>query len=467
MNKLAQLFNRIEKFSIDAHFEYQISKFAAESANLIAAADNFDIKDEELFNQFESFMSGYKELMDTLKVDAENLDPEKFEDAGELVSTLRDREKRIMTNSYLRQTESEGWDEDFNPGDFLEFVYKVAEDAENKLKAAAGEDFNISDMKAAQLAKEFNQQGIDKGDKNITWTGDKVRQNLEARKRHHEKLMMLKKLNINHPEYQAYIAARRSYFKDFMESLKHDPEKANAYREKARQRQSKFNKKLVAKRDELIKLIQNTNDVAKVNKLEKELQLVQQEIHESNNKKRKLWSEVGKEHDALRNSSTFSGDLFKFKQNIANVKMGIKKTVTDKIKADLLSKELTTYKPYLDKIKDAKDRGDKEGIKQFSKELNDAINMKAINDEAELHPKIVAFVNGAAEFNNFRAFLNDIDKSKVMESNQTLPDPIKDRLLELANVGKQLIQSYQGRPSFSTLVDAVAGLVAQLNSRAQ
>src|SRR5579885_1787218 len=195
MNKISRLIQKIDAFCAQALCSFLLIKRAAEpqgfhmpddeedisqSGSILDRAEQFDIKNEELFNQFESFMAAYKELVSSLSLDAKNLTEETFENAGQLIDTLNKRYERIMNNSYLNA--GDDFEEDFNPGDFSQFIQDVVDDAERQLKTVAGEDVDIDEMRAAQYAQEFNDnKNIDRGDPNVTWTGNKVQQNLEAR----------------------------------------------------------------------------------------------------------------------------------------------------------------------------------------------------------------------------------------------------------------------------------------------
>jgi len=458
MDKLAQLVNRIEKFSIDAHFEYHMVKIAASVADILTKSEDYDIRDEELFQQFETFMSGYKELMNTLKTDSEHLDPENFEDAGELLTTLEKRLERIIKNPYFNLTEEQGWDENFNPADFLTFVVQVYDDAANKLKSFAGEDFEISDMKAAQLAKEFNQQGIDKGDKNITWTGDKVRQNLEAKKRWFENLMALKKLNPNHPQYRSYIESRRKLYRDIMD----DPIKKGIYRTKAKERQAKYLEKfksgtdLQARKELIIRMLKNETSVEKTHKLEQELLEIDQELQKQKDflRRHDKNKDVATKIRNVKESGNLDGLLTHLQQRIATQKIVVKQSITDK----LLANKDSMFKPQLDAIEKAKEANDTVALTAATKELN-----KAMSAYADQQNEVKVYVEHSLKFKAYKDQVKELNKLGWLDSG--VPEEAKPAVQALIDNGKELCMNYQQVKFFKTVVDTTSQIVSYLQSK--
>lgn len=450
MNKFGQLLNRIEKFSIDAHFEYQISKFAAETSSLIAKGENFDIKNEELYNQFESFMSGYKELINILKVDAAHLDPESFEEAGELVSTLNDRFDRINKNPYLNMNLDDGWEEDFDPGEFTEFLKTVVQDAANKLKSVAGEDFEISDMRAAQLAKEFNQQGIDKGDKNITWTGDKIQQSIEARKKWFENLIRDKVLN---PErYQSYIESRKKTYKEIMSN----PEKKAHYREQALKRQIKFNNKLDVKRLEIIEKLKKEKHPFTINKLEEELNLIESQIKERGNRRSNINKDQAKQIKNIKESGTLNGLIIHYSQRLASFKKDTAKAIKNKAAKDPF------FANFKLEVQTAKENFDKDPSLINKAALENAVKKEIAAIEVHLNknPIVEKLKNDFIILYAFRDKLSgDLLKSGWLELPVT-PDAVKPILAMIANEADEIINNYSNAyPSPIKIVKEISNLI--------
>lgn len=452
MDKLAQLLNIINVFSIDAHWDYRLTKFAADSASLLAKSEDFDIKDEELFNQFESFMSAYRELVDTLEVDVHNFNPDSLEQAGQLIDTLKRRYDRLISNKYLNVTEDEGYEEDFDPGDFTTFITQVAADAEAKLKAIAGEDIDISEMRAAQYAQEFNDnKNIDRGDQNITWTGDKVRQNLEARKRWFQNLMMLKKININDPRVQHYIATRKKQYADIMA----DPVRKAAYYENARKRTkkrySKIQQEYVNKRKHLKTLIvdaKRKGDFAEVTRLTKMLEEIQ---HVELSKEKSTAQRIKK----TKSEGGLEGLNIKLQQRIATQKMEIKKSVAERMRQS----KNTIFKSYLDQLEKARLANDSTAVVNATQQLQ-----KAMGTYAEEQPEVAAFVTNSQAFRMFRERIKDIIERRWVTEEGILPEVVP-HVQNIISDGRELVSQYDGVQFFNPLVNSVKDIITNLEGK--
>lgn len=452
MIKVSEIVTIVNAFFRDAHWNYQFVKIAKDVQELLAQAEDFDIKDEELYNQFESFMNAYKELSKILSVSADSLDPETFEDAGQLIDTLNKRYERIMNNPYLNL--DEGWDEDFDPGTFSQFLSDVAQDAENKLKAIAGEDVDISEMRAAQYANQFNMQNFEQsgaeGDANLRWTGDKVQQGLEAKKRYFENLMTLKKLNINHPQYQNYIQVRRRNY----QAIISDPARKADYRTKARERQAKYVKKFTVRKKEIEKLLNTPLPAGRKKELEEELNLINKQLENiliSRNKSDK------KKREKIE-SETFDGLAARLVTSIANVKMGIKKTITAKLK----SNEGTAFKPYLDQIAIAKNNNDEAGVLAATKALQKALNAAAESDES-----LVNYVKSSSRYSQLKEMLDVVHAQGWMDPATSLEE-VRPHLESVLEEGKKLLTDGNLAVAFKspnkTLVEILALIEKRLSS---
>lgn len=424
MANVDELIIIVDAFSSDAHWNYRLVKIAKDMSSLLNEAENYDIKDEDLFQQFESFMSAYKELVDTLSVSSDSLDPESFEDAGQLIDTLKKRYERIMNNPYLNL--DEGWQEDFDPGTFTQLLSDIAQDAENKLKAAAGEDIDISEMRAAQYANEFNKENFEQagveGDKNLRWTGDKVRQGLEAKKQYFENLMVLKKLDINHPQYQNYIQSRRRSYQAIMS----DPEKKMHYRNEAKERQAKYTKKFTIRKNEIEKLLKSTS-LGPTRRQE-----LQEELNRINSQKEKLDVLREKSNKKKREkieSNSFEGLTAKFITNIANVKMGIKKSITAKLRLQ----EDTTFKSFKDALVQAELNHDEAGKVAAAKALQKALNKAAESDEA-----LVNYTANSLKYTEFKKMLDIVHTQGWMNPETSLED-IRPHLQMVLDEGNKLL----------------------------
>ncbi len=419
MNKFSELIIKINSFSIDAHWEYKLAKFAKDTQTLLAQADEFDIKDEELFNQFESFINAYRELIATLGISSDNLSTESFEEAAQLIDTLKTRYDRIIKNPYLNA----GSEEDFDPGTFTQFLNDVAQDAENKLKSMAGEDIDISEMRAAQYAREFNTIDEEyKGTKEDAWSAERVQRALEARRNWFRNLMLKKKLNINDPDYQKYIESRRQSY----QSIISDPERKEAYREKARSRQTKFRKKLDTRKKEIYQLLERTRDSKKIQELQNELQSIDTTIARRQEKGKQIAQKVT---EIKSKTNSLESAIVILNQNISNVKMGIKKEITK----HLLNQEFK-FKPYIDKINQAAADNNSALLEEYKKELQ-----KILNAEAENDPSLLAYKEQSIKYSNFLNQLKIISKLGWMNPEISLEE-IRPHLEQIKNEGELLLK---------------------------
>ena len=422
MNKISKLLKKIDAFCTQALCSFLIIKNAAEpqgfympddpeeiskSGSISERAEQFDIKKEELFNQFESFMAAYNELVDSLNVDAKSLDPEVFENAGQLIDTLNKRYERIMNNPYLNA--GEDFDEDFNPGDLSQFIQDAVEDAENKLKAVAGEDISIDEMRAAQYAQEFNDnKNIDRGDPNVTWTGNKVQQNLEARREWFRKLMFAKKLGKNHPEYQRYeryIQARRNSFKAFLERLrKEDPNNWRTYQNKMNERVKKHYHKQKEKSPE-------------------------KHLEKAKTKADKI--------RAVKQSDTLEGYIVHLKQKLATTKSEAAKGIKKKAALDPF------FAPYKEAVQTAKERLDTEASPTNQQLLEEAVRAEAqaLKDYLDSHPTVLKIVEDLKVLYAFRDKVKQISDAGWV-GDEGIPDEVKPALYQVVVEGETLIKQF-------------------------
>lgn len=465
MNKLAQLLKSIDKFYNKAVLSYLT---AAESytmpddaeealsvnSDLIAESQKYDIKDEELYNQFETFMETYKELVDSLSVSLDTLTPESMQDAAQLIDVLNTRYVRILKNPYLNISADEGYDEDFDPGDFTDFIQKVVTDAESKLKTIAGEDADIGEMRSAQYAQEFNQVMVDRGDKNLRFTGDKVQQLLEARKNWFKNLMFIKKVGKSHPEYdrfEAYMATRHKSYRNIME----DPERKKAYRKKANERQIKFNKKLQLKKQELMLAIRTTHDPKKLEELKEALAGVEKGLEARKNKRINEANRIRE----IKKSDTLTSLIIHLQQKLATYKNEVAKSIKKHAAND------PHFNPFKQAVREAKEKLDREPFSVNQAALEEAIRKEAaaIKNYLENHEAVAKVKNDLVPLYGFRNQTKELDKINF-SSNEAIPDVVKTYMHHLISSGEKLISTYGNtyRAPCATIKDIVELLRGKL-----
>lgn len=460
LDKVSGLCQIIDAFSRDAHFDYQIVRFAQSQQNLLEKAEQFDVKDEELFNQLETFLSGYKELADALKISAESLSEESLQELGDLVNTLETRYQRLITNPILDVSPDQGYDEDFDPADFREFVADMMEDANNRLQAAAG-DVDVSQLKGLEIAKELNQEALDKGDLNMRWTGDKVQQALDARKKHLDKVKFRRRFARGSAEYQKLIeTSRRNY-----QTIMADPARREVYREKSRERQSKFLEGLtpaqIDKRksdlENELATIDRVKDPEKWEFIRRKINTIElyrarQERKTTSLQERRIVPsrDLG---DTGVASLTLTSLIQHLTTRIATQKVVVKQKITDRLKKE----ENSLFKPYKDAIIAAKTSGDKAAEAVAIKQLN-----KALNDHAENEPSVMSFISSAKELYAFRDKLKELDKSKWLE--RDIPAEVQPHIQALRTEGLKLAIKYRKERHFGTIVevlDKIEGFISQ------
>lgn len=419
-NKINKLIRRVDDFCLKALGSFLLIRRAAppqafhmpddddteisDSGDIASQAEQFDIKNENLFNQFEVFMAAYNELVEALQVDPEHLDEDSFGNAGQLIDTLNKRYERIMSNPYLNM--GDNYEEDFNPGDFTSFVQSVVADAENKLKSVANEDIDISEMRANQYAQEFNDnKNIDRGDQNITWTGDKVKQNLEARKKWYNNLMFIKKVGKSHPEYERYekfIQSRREGFKRFLDNLREtNPTKWREWQNKENER-------------------------------------VRKSYHKNIDKQKIKHKEKAVKIREIKQSATLEGFITHLKQKLATQKSEAVKAIKSKAAKDPL------FAPYKKAVADAKSAMDAaQGDPTAQRTLENAIRAEAeaLKNYLDNHPVVARVKDDLAKLYAFR------DKAKMVSDqgwvgDEGVANEVKPHLFQLVVDGEELVQQF-------------------------
>ena len=109
---------------------------------------NFEIKgNDRLKKQFDDFMETYEEFIDLIDANNHKLTEELVEVAPQLANTLQYKFERLISNPYLDI--GKDYIEDFNPGDFTQFIQNVYKDAADK-KDAIFEESGMSPEEISQ-----------------------------------------------------------------------------------------------------------------------------------------------------------------------------------------------------------------------------------------------------------------------------------------------------------------------------
>jgi hypothetical protein len=459
MNKLADILRLTELFYKKAMkalaaepMTYTMPDDEANESNqfggdLIDQSDKFVFNNKQLFAEFNKFMEAYQiivDILDSSKLDLGAEDKENFSESMQELDTLY---KRILDNPYLNM--GENYEEDFDPGDFTSFVQSVVTDVENRMKdKSGGENIRISDMEAAQIATQLNQQAVDRNDKNITWTGDKVQQLLEAKKTWFKKIMFIKKVGKSHPEFdkfERYISGRHKMYQDMM----NDPARKAAYFEKGRVRFNNWFKTIYEQKNTLEALLARTDDPKKKNEIAIELKRVNNKIELNKARRQRSTQNVKTKME----SKSIEGALERLRVKLKTQQSEIAKKIKVKAAQD----------PYFNSFKDAV-KSAKEQLDRDPSPVNQRLLDATIKSEAEAlskylneHQVVVQVREDLAMLYSFR------DRVKALiESEST--DDAPATIYHLINEGQQLITTFGKiyKPPVGAIIELVEMLRQQI-----
>lgn len=417
------------------------------NSNLVQEAEKFDIKDEELFNQFESFMDAYNELMNSLKINPNNLNSETLEDAGQLIDTLNTRWQRIQSNPYLNMTE--GWDEDFSPSELTDFVQRVVSDAGDQLKAIAGDDISIDEIRAAQFANEFNNnKNIDKNDQNIRWTGDKVKQMLDAKKKWFNNLLFIKKVGKSHPEYQRYqnyIDVRKNQYLNIM----NDPERRSHYREKTKARINNF-LLFPERKQEIINQINRTRDKETLEELNKKLKNI--EDKENALKQRVLKQTLHNREQ--KEAGGMTGLLIHLHQKTESLKSDTSKKVKN------ILKKSPGLIPYKEKLAQAVEEHTKNPTPVNALKVKEAQENEAkfAIQFLDTHPEVIKVRQVATILKALRSKMKEVHDAGWLES-ESNPEEVKNILRELIQQSNVIINNVGASKPINNVIEQMVKIL--------
>ena len=157
-----------------------------------------------------------------------------------------------------------------------------------------------------------------------------------------------------------------------------------------------------------------------------------------------------------KQAKNLEGLIIDLGQKIATQKIVVKQTITDFIRAE----EHTVFQPYLNKIAEAKGSGNAEAIKASIKELQ-----KAINSHADGQPAVIAYVESAKTFYDLKKLATIIEKSKVMDSKEPVPQDIAILINNMIQESGRLVSLYGKVKHFDTIVAATNAIVQLLQQR--
>jgi hypothetical protein len=426
------------------------------AGDLISQAENYDIKDEELYEQFELFMNTYKELLENISFNPKNLTKDSIETAIQANDALGRRYERIITNPYLDVNDKEGWGEDFDPGEFTGFIQKVVRDAEEKLKKAVGKDVDISEVTAAQWANQLNEAGAlaaeqGKG-KQEAWSAKIIQYMMEYRKDRFKRMMDAKRVGKGHPDfakYESYIASRhRSY-----ENIKKDPTCAREYQDKMNERNEKWRYKVAVRKQELIELINRTQDPKRLAEYQAELTKLQQE---EDRRAQKAVDKATKVREK-KQAGTLESYIIHLQQKLASLKSETAKLVKKKAKND------PYFDPFKQAVQAAKNRLNNEAspanqtlLEEAEKKEADALVAYLNNNEAVIKVK-----TDIVPLYDFRDAVKKINSAEAIS-----PDTAQLINITLQE-GRRLYAEHFRSRTPTDAYSSIANTVQEINKRLQ
>lgn len=370
------------------------------SGNISDRIAQFDIKNESLFNQFESFVQSFDELSKQVN------NPEiKFEDLALLIDRLNAKYVKVINNPYLNGELN--YEEDFNPADLTKLIQDIVVDAEDKLKNVLKEEIEISEIIDNQLGEFYNKTNlIDENllEKNLTAKHllNKKR-NAEYKKRWLEKLLFIKKLGKSNPlyaQYEKFVASRRAAFKNHLDNLrKNNPTAWRAY-------QDKMNKR------------------------------VRKHYKENAEKYKAKAKEKATKIRELKNTESLKGYIEHLKQKLATQKSEMVK----KIKA--MAAQDPFFEPYKLEVLKAKQAVDTDPSTQNKTQLENAIRKEAdaIKNYLDNHPAVEKVKEDLKLLYEFRDNVKKISESDVLSG--PIDPAIKQYIYEVVSDGESLVQKF-------------------------
>lgn len=404
------------------------------TGNITVDAEKFDIKDEKLFEQFESFMTVYNELIDALSIDPENLTPEALQEAGELIKTLETRYERLITNPYLNATD-DSYSEDFDPGDLTSFIQNVFQDAEKKLETLAGEDVSIEEIMQANLPQEFNTQ-VDLAGNSAAekWSAERIYNAMQYRKTWAEGLAEAKKFGPAHNKwesYQKFVATRKRGYASMMA----DPARRTKYLERCKVRFKDWFNNINQQKVQLESLLEVTTDPKKREEISSRLQKYNSSL-QKHLARRKRYQDKRKE---LWDSSSLPGAVQRLRTKLDTAKSEAVKKIKAKAAQDPI------FAPYKKAVQTAKEKLDQDPSPTNKAAHDQAIKAEAAAITAYLNENEVV-IQVKQDMATISSFKDKVMALTTMESSKetAMATSNEKQALsrDLISAGQQLINTY-------------------------
>jgi hypothetical protein len=426
------LINSINNYFKEASINYglvklaQINNVISENEEIMSKADELIINEPELASQFSAFIDQYIDVIDALKLNAENVAKET--DADELLNIFVTRADRVINNPYLNMDESLGWGEDFSPNELVDLVLAAKEDIQKKIEIVYGEGTTLSDAAAAAIAKELNNSVVDKRDKSLDFSGDKVKARYDYNKSIAERLRIARLTGPGSPDWNQILKQREARKRLYYE-YKSDPEKAKAMREKTLQGVNKHREYNV-RLEILESKLSRTRDKEEIEKIQKDIE----KVKNSKLKYEKTQAAGKEKRIALREGDSMTSKVMKFKDLRNAARNDAKKKVKKKIQLKFLAEEHTLFPQEIEDLARAIQSGSAALIDLATRKLEKARSKKADEDES-----MIKVEQSFIPYNNWTDKLLVADKQGWFSQDYNI-DPIRDVLNDLVNEGEELLK---------------------------
>jgi hypothetical protein len=165
---------------------------------------------------------------------------------------------------------------------------------------------------------------------------------------------------------------------------------------------------------------------------------------------------------ALLRSGTFKGLILDFSKKILNHKASVKKDVVDDSIKVVQAARYNELKPYIDAATAAKKSKNKAAIDAAAAALNEAMNKKELNAEAERDVFVKEAVDRSNKFRQLRDLLDELEKLSSSEN----PEDSSKLVSDIVDMAKKLVSQNKGKKYTISLVTSTEELIKLLETGA-
>jgi hypothetical protein len=281
MNKFSNLLKIAELFYKKAMRAFAQTSYVSPDDNEDVPSnltkEDFDIKNEFLFNQFDAFYELYDELDAIINMTEDKISPKDEEEVIDLGRALESKLKQIMDNPYINENNpayEASYEEDFSPEDLKNVLVSDYTNLTNRLSSKLSDDFTATPTAAEQQFYE-QQEKADLEGKTEQWGANKR----ENKKNPIYRYNWWTNLLADKKRYAKYLTKVRTRYSEKMK----DPEIRKEYRAKSRKRQEDFFKGIDWANQNIFKAEETLSKLEEREKelIEKERNAIYQETKDS------------------------------------------------------------------------------------------------------------------------------------------------------------------------------------------